>query len=277
MQVKTSPVFQIFLQQHQDAKALFLDLGKEIKSKKAIQLLGHMEFLELYADLLSKIHFENKDLDQSLFSPLKKLKKSLKKIHHLKLVEKNLKTRESISGQKFESFRTYLSVQKRIMQKETFDLVVGSSLKNWEELLDRAHQASKGLKPLTISTAIHQLVQEELEMATNDVKSPMSTQSFRDLFESFRKVIMLENILLHLGFNSIFIPQIHQELQSVKNGLKPWYANHLTFQTMTHFLSEKADVSKKYLDWVKELKEEKKNLSSEIEKQAVELVRKVVS
>ncbi len=277
MQVKTSPVFQIFLQQHQDAKALFLDLGKEIKSKKAIQLLGHMEFLELYADLLSKIHFENKDLDQSLFSPLKKLKKSLKKIHHLKLVEKNLKTRESISGQKFESFRTYLSVQKRIMQKETFDLVVGSSLKNWEELLDRAHQASKGLKPLTISTAIHQLVQEELEMATNDVKSPMSTQSFRDLFESFRKVIMLENILLHLGFNSIFIPQIHQELQSVKNGLKPWYANHLTFQTMTHFLSEKEDVSKKYLDWVKELKEEKKNLSSEIEKQAVELVRKVVS
>lgn len=277
MQVKTSPVFQIFLQQHQDAKALFLDLGKEIKSKKAIQLLGHMEFLELYADLLSKIHFENKDLDQSLFSPLKKLKKSLKKIHHLKLVEKNLKTRESISGQKFESFRTYLSSQKRIMQKETFDLVVGSSLKNWEELLDRAHQASKGLKPLTISTAIHQLVQEELEMATNDVKSPMSTQSFRDLFESFRKVIMLENILLHLGFNSIFIPQIHQELQSVKNGLKPWYANHLTFQTMTHFLSEKEDVSKKYLDWVKELKEEKKNLSSEIEKQAVELVRKVVS
>lgn len=277
MQVKTSPVFQIFLQQHQDAKALFLDLGKEIKSKKAIQLLGHMEFLELYADLLSKIHFENKDLDQSLFSPLKKLKKSLKKIHHLKLVEKNLKTRESISGQKFESFRSYLSSQKRIMQKETFDLVVGSSLKNWEELLDRAHQASKGLKPLTISTAIHQLVQEELEMATNDVKSPMSTQSFRDLFESFRKVIMLENILLHLGFNSIFIPQIHQELQSVKNGLKPWYANHLTFQTMTHFLSEKEDVSKKYLDWVKELKEEKKNLSSEIEKQAVELVRKVVS
>ena len=77
MQVKTSPVFQIFLQQHQEAKTLFLDLGKEIKSKKAIQLLGHMEFLELYADLLSKIHFENKDLDHSLFSPLKKLKKSL--------------------------------------------------------------------------------------------------------------------------------------------------------------------------------------------------------
>jgi hypothetical protein len=277
MQVKTSPVFQIFLQQHHDAKAVFLDLGKEIKSKKAILLLGHMEFLELYADLLSKIHFEDPNLRDSLFSPLKKLKKSLKKIQHLKLVEKSLKARENISGQKFESFRVYLSTQKRIMQKDTFDLVVGSSLKTWEEFLDKAHQASKGIKPLMISTAVHQLVQEELEMATNDVKTPMSTQSFRDLFESFRKVIMLENILLHLGFNSIFIPQIHQELQEVKNGLKPWYANHLTFQTMTHFLSEKEEVSKKYLDWAKELKEEKKRLSSDIEKQAVELVRKVVS
>lgn len=277
MQVKTSPVFQIFLQQHQEAKTLFLDLGKEIKSKKAIQLLSHMEFLELYSDLLSKIHFEDKNFGQSLFSPLKKLKKSLKKIQHLKLVEKTIKQREESTGLKFESFKAYLGAQKRIMQKEAFDLVVGSSLKNWDDFLDRAHQASKGIKPLTISTAIHQLVQEELELATNDVKSPMSTQSFRDLFESFRKVIMLENILLHLGFNSIFIPQIHQELQTVKNGLKPWYANHLTFQTMTHFLSEKEDVSKKYLDWAKELKEEKKNLSAEIEKQAFELVRKVIS
>ncbi|MBC6366909.1 hypothetical protein [Algoriphagus sp. AK58] len=277
MQVKTSPVFQIFLQQHQEAKTLFLDLGKEIKSKKAIQLLSHMEFLELYSDLLSKIHFEDKNFGQSLFSPLKKLKKSLKKIQHLKLVEKTIKQREESTGLKFESFKAYLGAQKRIMQKEAFDLVVGSSLKNWDDFLDRAHQASKGIKPLTISTAIHQLVQEELELATNDVKSPMSTQSFRDLFESFRKVIMLENILLHLGFNSIFIPQIHQELQTVKNGLKPWYANHLTFQTMTHFLSEKEDVSKKYLDWAKELKEEKKNLSTEIEKQAFELVRKVIS
>nr|WP_287937674.1 hypothetical protein [Algoriphagus sp.] len=277
MQVKTSPVFQIFLQQHQEAKALFLDLGKEIKSKKAIELLGHLEFLELYSDLLSKIHFENESLGQSMFSSFKKLKKSLRKIQHLKLVEKSLKLRETESGQKFESFRTYLSSQKRIMQKEAFDLMVGSSLKAWDDFLERAHQASKGIKPLMISTAIHQLVQEELELATNDVKTPMSTQSFRDLFESFKKVIMLENILLHLGFNSIFIPQIHQEIQLVKNGLKPWYSNHLTFQTMTHFLSEKEDISKKYLDWVKELKEEKKKMSTDIEKQAFELVKKVIS
>ena len=87
---------------------------------------------------------------------------------------------------------------------------------------------------------------------------------------------MLENILLHLGFNSIFIPQIHQELQSVKNGLKPWYANHLSFQALTQFLSEKESPSKKYIEWLKELKQEKKSLSSEIEKQAFELMNKVL-
>ena len=52
-----SPVFQLFSHQHQLAKALFLELGKEIKSSKAIALLEQLEFLELYSELLEKIHF----------------------------------------------------------------------------------------------------------------------------------------------------------------------------------------------------------------------------
>ncbi|MFN5331468.1 MAG: hypothetical protein ACK5B5_02045 [Bacteroidota bacterium] len=81
-----SPVFQLFLSQHQQAKELFLELGKELKSSKAIALLDHLEFLELYSELLEKIYFEEKQLGYALFFPLKTLNKSLKKIHHLKLV-----------------------------------------------------------------------------------------------------------------------------------------------------------------------------------------------
>ena len=62
-----SPVFQLFSHQHQQAKALFLELGKEIKSSKAIALLEQLEFLELYSELLEKIHFEQKHLGYSLF------------------------------------------------------------------------------------------------------------------------------------------------------------------------------------------------------------------
>ncbi|MCE2777930.1 MAG: hypothetical protein LW824_20825 [Algoriphagus sp.] len=270
-----SPVFQLFSHQHQQAKALFLELGKEIKSAKAIALLEQLEFLELYSELLEKIHFEQKHLGYSLFFPLKTLKKSLKKIHHLKLVEKGLKEREKNLSLTFESFKTYLNEQKRGMQKEAFDLMVGSSLKMWEDYLEKAFEASKGIKPLVLNTSIHQLVQEELAFMTKEVTPPMSTQGFRDLFEGLRKVIILENLLVHLGLNPIYLPQIHEELERLKNGLKPWYANHLNLQSLTHFIGQQEEVSKKYLDWVKELKDEKKSLTATLEKQAVSLLRKV--
>lgn len=270
-----SPVFQLFLHQHQQAKALFLELGKEIKSTKAIALLDHLEFLELYSELLEKIHFENKQLGYSLFFPLKTFKKSLKKIHHLKLVERRLKEREVLVPLKFESFRTYLNEQKRGMQKEAFDLMVGSSLKVWEDYQEKAHEASKTLKPLVINTSIHQLVQEELAALAQNATAPISTQGFRDLFEGFRKVIVLENLLIHLGFNAIYLPQVHAEIEALKNGLKPWYANHLILQSLSHFAAQKEEVPKKYLDWILELKAEKKSLALALEKQALSLLRKV--
>lgn len=270
-----SPVFQLFLHQHQQAKALFLELGKEIKSSKALALLEQLEFLELYSELLEKIHFEQKHLGYSLFFPLKTLKKSLKKIHHLKLVEKGLKQREKNLSISFESFKTYLNAQKRGMQKEAFDLMVGSSLKMWEEYLEKAHEASNGFKPLVLTTSIHQLVQEELSFLGKELSLPISMHGFRDLFEGIRKVIMLENLLVHLGLNPIYLPQVHRELEQLNNGLKDWYANHLNLQSLTHFIGQQETVSKKYLDWVKELKVKKKNLTTSLEKQALSLLRKV--
>lgn len=276
MQAKTSPVYQIFEQQHQEAKSLFLELGKQIKSKKAMALLTKLEFLELYTDLMSKIHFETENLGIDLFSPFKNLKKSLRKTHHLKLVERNLKGQEEKTALKYDSYREYLGIQKKKIQKEAFDLVVGSTLKTWDDFQLKSLQSSRGIKPLMINTAINQLVQEELEFLHRDLKSPMESQSFRDLFESLRKIIMLENLLIQLGFNPIFVSQIHEEISQLKENLKPWYSNHLSFQALSGFLAEKEEISKKYMDWIKELKDEKKSLSSEIEKQAFELLKKVL-
>jgi hypothetical protein len=277
MPVKTSPVYQIFELQHQEAKTLFLALGKQIKSKKAIELQARLEFLELFVDLMEKVHFQNQNLGEDIFLPFKDLKRSLRKTHHLKLVERDLRSREEKTGLLYASYREYLLVQKRKIQKEAFDLVVGSSLKTWDDFSEKAHQSSRGIKPLTINTAINQLVQEELESAHRELKTPISSQGFRDLFESLRKIIMLENLLIQLGFNPIFVSAIHEEISHLKENLKPWYSNHLAFQTLSGFLAEKTSISKKYMEWIKELKEEKKSLSSEIEKQAFSLLNKVLS
>ena len=275
MQAKISPVFLIFEQQHHEAKALFLALGKQIKSKKAVELLSKMEFMELFADMLAKIHFEKENFGKSLFSPFKSLKRSLRIIQHLKLVEKSTLHRIDTLEVQLTSFSDYVSVQKRKGQKEAFDLVIGSTLRIWDDFLEKTHESSQGIKPLMIRTAINQLVEEELEFLQKDLKIPFSTQAFPELFESLRKIIMLENLLIHLGFNPIFIPQIHQEIHLLKENLKPWYSNHLALQALAAFLSQKENPSKKYLDWAKDLRTEKKSLSSQIERQAVDLLQKI--
>lgn len=276
MQAKTSPVYQIFEQQHQEAKALFLVLGKQIKSKKALELKLKLEFLELFADLMGKVHFEQPEKGSDLFLPFKPLKKSLRKIHHLKLVELALKACEAKTSLRYASFGEYLAEQKKEIQKEAFDLMVGSSLKTWDDFLQQAQQSSRGIKPLVINTATNQLLQEELDFLQLELKSPLRSQGFRDLFESLRKIIMLENLLIGLGFNPIFVSSIHAEISQLKENLKPWYSNHLAFQALSAFLAEKDDIAKKYIVWIKELKEEKKSLSSEIESQAFELLKKIV-
>ncbi|MDF2157193.1 hypothetical protein [Algoriphagus sp. CAU 1675] len=276
MPVKISPVFQVFEQQYQDAKQLYLDLGKQIKSKKAIELQGKLSFLDLYVSLIAKIHFEKEGLEFQFLSPFKQLTKNLKKINHLKLVERGLKRREGRSGETFNSFSVYLDRQKKDLYNETFDLVVGSPLKTWEDFHVKSLEFSKGIKPLMINTAINQLIQEELEFFHFDQRSGLDSKAKRDTFEGLRRIIMLENLLINLGFNPIFVESVHSEIETLKENLKPWYANHLELQSLTYFLGQKEEVSNKYLQWVIDLKEEKKSLSSKVEKQALALFKKIL-
>lgn len=276
MQTKVSPIFQVFERQHSDAKGLFLALGKQIKSKKAIELLTKMEFMELYCNLLGKIHFEKESLKFDIFSPFKKFQKNLRKIHHFKLVERNIQDREKKTKQTFNSYHLYLDKQKKKLYNESFDLVVGSTLKSWDELFQNAQHGSKGLKPLAISSAINQIIQEELDFIKLDLKARLDSKALKEIFDALKTIIMLENLLIHLGFNPIFVPSIHEEINLLKNSLKPWYSNQLSLQSLTHFLAEKENASKKYLDWINELKAQKKLLSSQAEKQAHQLFDKLV-
>lgn len=276
MQAKVSPVFQLFELHHHEAKTLFLVLGKQIKSKKAIELLGKMDYLELYADLMAKVHFDIEGLNFNIFSDFKEMKRSLRKIHHFKLAEKSLNDREQELGIKYSGYRIHLDKYKKKLYTEAFDLIVGSTLKSWNEFHQKAQTASRGIKPLAIHTAVNQIIQEELEFFHLDSKGKMDSKALKDTFEGLRSIIMLENTLIHLGFNSIFISEIHQEMQVLKNNLKPWYSTQLSLQSLTHFLGAKETASKKYLDWLKELKEQKINLASQAERQAHQLFDKIL-
>lgn len=276
MQSKVSPVFQVFEQQHSSAKVVFLALGKQIKSKKAIELLAKMEFLELYCDLLGKIHFDKEGLNFDIFSSFKRLEKNLRKIQHYKLAEKNFQEYEKKTKLTFNSYHQFMDKQKKKLYTESFDLVVGSTLKSWDELFLASHKSSQGLKPLAISSAINQIVSEELEFIQLDLKASLDSKALKEIFDALRTIIMLENLLIHLGFNPIFVTSIHEEIKQLKDSLKPWYSNQLSLQSLLHFVAEKENASKKYLDWINELKVQKKSLSALAEKQAHQLFDKIL-
>ena len=271
-----SPVFQVFEQQFFEAKGLFLELGKQIKSKKAIPLSTKMDFLEIYADLLAKIHYEKEGLNFDIFSDFKRLKKNLQKVHHFKLVEKSLQEQELKSGLTYCGYGDFLALQKKRLYIQTFDMVVGSTLKTWEDFYQKCEHSSRGIKPLRVSTAINQIIQEELEYLGFDSKGSLDSTVLRDVFEGLRKIIIYENLLIHLGFNPIFVSSIHLEIETLKNQLKPWYSNHLALQSLTSYLAEQQEVSKKYLKWAKELKEEKQRLNLLAERQIKGLFGKLV-
>ncbi len=277
MRGNLSPIFQTFELQHHDAKVLFLALGKQIKSRKAIELSAKMDFLELYSDLMARVHFSDERLKSDLFSEFKPLQKSLKKIHHFKLVENNLKIREQKTGLAYNSYRSDLEKYKKKLYTDTFDLIVSSTIKTWDDFFVKNQELSKGIKALAINTAINQIIQDELEFFQLDQKGPMDSKALKDTFEGLRIIIMLENLRMHVGFNPIFISGIHEEIETLKDSLKPWYSNQLSLQSLGHFLAEKEDASKKYLDWMSELRNQKKSLSSLSEKQAKMLFSKILN
>ena len=71
------------------------------------------------------------------------------------------------------------------------------------------------MKPLMINTAINQIIQEEFEYFALDAKGKMDSMVLRDIFEGLRKIIIFENLLIHLGFNPIFIAPIHLEIEAL--------------------------------------------------------------
>ena len=127
-----------------------------------------------------------------------------------------------------------------------------------------------------MSTAIHQLVQDELEFFELEWKKGMDSRAYKDLHLGLQKIMKLEQLLGHLGLNPIFIARIHTEMKQMIDSLDSWYVNHLEIQFLSQFLAEKPKVSQKYLDWAKELKQKKKGLSSVIEKQASQLFAKIL-
>ena len=276
MTKRLSPIFPIFEKQHSEAKAIFFHLIKQMKSKKSIELLGKVSFLELFSELMISVHMDEQIIKGDIFSPFRPLQKNLRKIYHHKLVEASLQEKIKETGKHYNRFSKQLDAYKKDLYNRTYDMIVGSTLEHWDEFHDVALEASRGLKPLMLNSGINQVMRQELEQFHLDQTGTLGTQKLKEIYQGIRRIIILENILIQIGFNSIFPSETHDEINELKDSLKVWYKAHLALQSLTYFISHEPQPSAKYVNWLKDLTKTKKSLSLQAEGQAKSLFDKLL-
>jgi len=261
-QEKVTPVFQLFEQQLDTASKLFTDLSRQFKTKKAIELEEKLIFLEIYIQLLSKIHFNEKNLNFKLFSPFKKLFKSLKKVLHLKLIREALG--EKSLSTTYGSFENYLAKEKSELYTEVFDHILSLPGSIWEDLYSEVRLHSTGIRPLMVNTATTQIINEELEFSYFDSLHDPTAKSIKDIYESLQVIIAVENFRMVSGLNAVFTTAIHDEMNDLSKSLYLWYQNHLLLQQLTHFFAEKETITDKYKSLLNDIKKTKKKLTTKV-------------
>jgi hypothetical protein len=276
MEGKLSSIFQLFDQQFEEAKSLFISLGKQFRSKKAVELEQRLIFLEIYLDLLSRIHFQEDKLNFRLFGPLNKIFKNLKKVKHIKMVKNQLIFMQEKFQLEFESYSKALVAEKNTIDAEVYDLILSTPFEVWENLYAEAYRYSKGLKPLMINTATTQIINDELVFFNMEHRSRLDSKALKDIYEGLRVITALENLRITSGFNSIFIEDVHDNMQQLQKSLFEWYENHLLMQHLTSFLTDKEKVAKKYLDLLGHLQIQKKNFKLKVEEQCQFLFERIL-
>ena len=261
---KVSPLMELFDRKFYQAKSAFNFLNKNFKSTKALELNDNLIFLNIYLDLLNRIHFDEERLQFQLFEPFKPIHKALKRIQHFKLVQAALEQESSTHDTSYNTYKKFLAGEKKELYKEVYEILFTTPLDIWESLYASIGNYGRNNGPLQIDTATLQLVNEEIDFFQKDKNSQMDSQSIKYLMDGIRVITVVENVRIAVGMNTIFTDPVHEKLKGLRLALNRWRQTHLFGQHLQFFLGENIDVGPKYIDLAKRVKNNKQRLTKEI-------------
>ncbi|MGY6741510.1 MAG: hypothetical protein ACXIUQ_02160 [Cecembia sp.] len=276
MKGKVSPIFSLFQHHYDEGRAAFDALSKQYRGKKAIELEQRLIFLEIYIDLLSRIHFKEEKLKFRLFSPFKSIFKGLKKTKHVKMIIGQLEELKVRENNTYNTYQKVLESEKNRLYSEVYEQIVSSPLKIWEDMYQEAYRYSQGLKPLMINTATTKIIDEELGFFKIENNGKLDSKTLKDIYEGIRVITALENLRIESGFNPVFVQEVHDRMSELQKVMLKWYENHLFMQHLVGYLTDKEDIPKKYLDLLANLQGNRKNFSKQIEQQCNSLFERIL-
>lgn len=253
---KVSPLFDLFDRQFGEARSLLNALGKNFRSRKALELEEKLIFINVYFHILNKIHFQEERLKFESYSSFNAICKSLKRIRHYKLAVSAFEE-EKIEAT-YSTYEHFLLAEKKAIYKNAYEIIVSRPSDIWEPLYASAYDYSKGTKPLEIDTATRQVIDEELEYINFKGKEGMDSQALRDIMQALQIITVVENVKVAIGLNPVFTSDIHQEMKTLSKALARWNQTYLFAQHLNYFLSDNEGVGKKYLGLARRTKEKRK-------------------
>lgn len=266
-------IMQAFDRQFEEGKAVFGALTKKIKSKKAIELERNISFFKLHLYLLEKIHFKDKNLVYNTFMGFKTLHKSLKKVHHIRLISDGFQWHFGDSKISFSAYEKKIAADKKSIYTQVYEIILSTPLQVWEDLYHNVYDYSKNLSALTINTASTQIINEEIEFFHFDTKNRLDPLAIHDIFTGLNKITALEKIRLKIGLNTVFTHKVHQQMNELTQVMENWHKNHLIYQHLSHFLRDNEKIDKKYHFILSQIKQSHKLMTKEVELKCTHLFK----
>ena len=269
-------MFHLFDQQFHEARTIFNALGKNFKSKKALDLKEKLIFLNIFFHLIGKVHFNKEEsLKFKPFYPFNNLCKALKRIQHYKLSVSAYAEEKARTNKNYLSYDKFLAALKEDLYKEVYEVIISTPTGIWEPLYSTAFYYSRDMTPLMIDTSTTKLINEEIKFVGLKEWIHLDSQSINEIIDGLRVLTLVENIRIAVGLNPVFTEFIHGEMRKLNLVLNNWYKNHLLAQHLNFFFSEKEQVSDKYLLLAKNIKSVKLDLTEEVNNLSINLFSKV--
>ncbi|SHN28520.1 hypothetical protein SAMN04488057_11672 [Cyclobacterium lianum] len=255
----TSPqIMQVFDRYYAAGKKIYGEISKKIRSGKALQLEDQLFFLRLFLLVLDRARFGEKEQLILSFRPFKELYKQLRKVQHIKMIKEGYDSYFGHEKSLFSEYGKAIAADKKSIYTHVYEIILSISPQDWENLYQEVYRQSRGLSILTVNTAITQIINEELEYFYFDSKTKLDPQSIHDIYKGIKKVIFLEKIRLNIGLNTIFTPQVHEQVMGLENKMAAWHRNQLLLQHLGNYLAKKEKVSKKFQPVITKLQQSHK-------------------
>lgn len=239
-------IMQAFDRYYNAGKAVFGELSKKIRSKKALELEDQLFFIRVFLLVLDRANFREKQRVNQSFGPFKELYKQLRKVQHIKMIQEGYEEHFGDNKGLYAEYGKAIAADKKSIYTHVYEIILSIPPQDWEKLYQDVLLHAKGLSILTINTAMTQIINEEIEYFSFDAKTKLDPQSIHDIFKGIKKVTCLEKTRLTIGLNTIFTPLVHEQILSLQEEMVVWHKNQLLLQHLGNYLAKKEKVSKKY-------------------------------